>query len=149
MITGETFVVVPTAFIISSLASRVGRGICLQPSFETFIATVIETEVDPKGEVFMRRIVSGVDTGIAVNPDTVKAQIEGGHVFGLTAALYGQITFAGGQTVGTVTKVGTHGSDNVYRVRVTSKSELRDGAKYTVTFRFPGEYAAKQLVKLR
>ena len=79
------------------LPARVGRGICLQPSFETFIATVIEAEVDNQGEVFMRRIVSVVDTGIAVNPDTVEAQLQGGLIFGLTAALYGDITIAKGR----------------------------------------------------
>jgi isoquinoline 1-oxidoreductase beta subunit len=80
-----------------ALPSRVGRGICVQPSFETFIATVIEAEVDAQGEVFMRRIVSVVDTGIAVNPDTVEAQLQGGLIFGLTAALYGDITVAKGR----------------------------------------------------
>jgi isoquinoline 1-oxidoreductase subunit beta len=80
-----------------ALPSRVGRGICVQPSFETFIATVIEAEVDPQGEVFMRRIVSVVDTGIAVNPDTVVAQLEGGLIFGLTAALYGEVTIRRGR----------------------------------------------------
>jgi isoquinoline 1-oxidoreductase beta subunit len=80
-----------------ALPARVGRGICVQPSFETFIATVIEAEVDPQGEVFMRRIVSVVDTGIAVNPDTVVAQLEGGLIFGLTAALYGEVTIAKGR----------------------------------------------------
>ncbi len=80
-----------------ALPARVGRGICVQPSFETFIATVIEAEVDTQGEVFMRRIVSVVDTGIAVNPDTVEAQLQGGLIFGLTAALYGEITIAKGR----------------------------------------------------
>src|SRR4029077_14949657 len=80
-----------------ALPVRVGRGICVQPSFETFLATVIEAEVDPKADVFMRRIVSVVDTGIAVNPDTVVAQLEGGLIFGLTAALYGDITIAKGR----------------------------------------------------
>jgi isoquinoline 1-oxidoreductase subunit beta len=79
------------------LPARVGRGICVQPSFETFIATVIEAEVDSQGEVFMRRIVSVVDTGIAVNPDTVEAQLQGGLIFGLTAALYGEVTIAKGR----------------------------------------------------
>jgi isoquinoline 1-oxidoreductase subunit beta len=79
------------------LPPRVGRGVCLQPSFETFIATVIEAEIDEMGEVALRRVVSVVDTGIAVNPDTVKAQIEGGLIFGLTAALYGDITIHKGR----------------------------------------------------
>ncbi|MGY3620714.1 molybdopterin cofactor-binding domain-containing protein [Bradyrhizobium sp. USDA 10063] len=79
------------------LPPRVGRGVCLQPSFETFIATVVEAEIDEMGEVAVRRVVSVVDTGIAVNPDTVKAQIEGGLIFGLTAALYGEITIHKGR----------------------------------------------------
>ncbi len=69
------------------LPARVGRGVCLQPSFASFIATVVEAEVDEYGEVHLRRITSAVDTGIAVNPDTVAAQLQGGLVFGLTAAL--------------------------------------------------------------
>lgn len=79
------------------LPARVGRGICLQPSFGTFIATVVEAEVDHSGEIALRRIVSVVDAGIAVNPDTVQAQMEGGLVFGLTAALYGEITIENGR----------------------------------------------------
>src|SRR5712672_3452373 len=73
------------------LPARVGRGVCVQPSFETFIATVVEAEVDEHGEVQLRRVTSVVDTGIVVNPDTVVAQLEGGLIFGLTAALYGEI----------------------------------------------------------
>jgi isoquinoline 1-oxidoreductase beta subunit len=79
------------------LPARVGRGVCLQPSFASFIATVVEAEVDEQGEVRLRRITSAVDTGIAVNPDTVIAQLEGGLIFGLTAALYGEITIDKGR----------------------------------------------------
>ncbi|MGY3079094.1 CO/xanthine dehydrogenase Mo-binding subunit [Bradyrhizobium sp. LM6.10] len=79
------------------LPPRVGRGVCVQPSFASFIATVVEAEIDDIGEIVLRRITSVVDTGIAVNPDTVKAQIEGGLVFGLTAALYGEITIEKGR----------------------------------------------------
>jgi isoquinoline 1-oxidoreductase subunit beta len=79
------------------LPPRVGRGVCVQPSFASFIATVVEAEIDDIGEIRLRRIISVVDTGIAVNPDTVKAQIEGGLVFGLTAALYGEITIEKGR----------------------------------------------------
>jgi isoquinoline 1-oxidoreductase subunit beta len=79
------------------LPPRVGRGVCVQPSFASFIATVVEAEIDDIGEITLRRITSVVDTGIAVNPDTVKAQIEGGLVFGLTAALYGEITIEKGR----------------------------------------------------
>jgi isoquinoline 1-oxidoreductase beta subunit len=79
------------------LPARVGRGVCLQPSFASFIATVVEAEVDEYGEVNLRRITSAVDTGIAVNPDTVVAQLQGGLIFGLTAALYGEITIDKGR----------------------------------------------------
>src|SRR5262249_50700615 len=74
------------------LGKRIGRGVCLQPAFGSFIATVIEVEVDEQGEVLLRKIASAVDTGIVVNPDTVIAQLQGGIIFGLTAALYGEIT---------------------------------------------------------
>jgi isoquinoline 1-oxidoreductase subunit beta len=79
------------------LPARVGRGVCVQPSFASFIATVVEAEVDEQGEVHLRRVTSAVDTGIAVNPDTIKAQLEGGLIFGLTAALYGEITIDKGR----------------------------------------------------
>jgi isoquinoline 1-oxidoreductase beta subunit len=79
------------------LPARVGRGVCLQPSFASFIATVVEAEVDEQGEVHLRRITTAVDTGIAVNPDTITAQLEGGLIFGLTAALYGGITIDKGR----------------------------------------------------
>ena len=80
-----------------ALPARVGRGICVQPSFGSFIATVVEAEVDEQGEVHLRRVTSAVDTGIIVNPDTIMAQIEGGLIFGLTAALYGEITIDKGR----------------------------------------------------
>ena len=79
------------------LPARVGRGVCAQPSFGSFIATVVEAEVDDKGEVHLRRVTSAVDTGIAVNPDTIVAQLQGGLIFGLTAALFGEITIERGR----------------------------------------------------
>jgi isoquinoline 1-oxidoreductase subunit beta len=79
------------------LPPRVGRGVCLQPSFASFIATVVEAEVDEQGEIKLRRVTSVVDTGIAINPDTIMAQVEGGLIFGLTAALYGEITIDKGR----------------------------------------------------
>lgn len=80
-----------------ALPSRTGRGIAAQVSFASFIATVCEAEADENGEVKIRRVVSVVDTGIAVNPDTIVAQIQGGLIFGFTAALYGEITIAKGR----------------------------------------------------
>jgi len=79
------------------LPARTGRGVSIQPSFGSFIATVVEAEVDEKGEVYLRRVTSAVDTGIAVNPDTIRAQLQGGLIFGLTAALYGEVTIANGR----------------------------------------------------
>jgi isoquinoline 1-oxidoreductase subunit beta len=79
------------------LPSRVGRGVCVQPSFGSFIATVVEAEVDQHGEVLLRRVTTAVDVGTLVNPDSVEAQLQGGLVFGLTAALYGEITIKKGR----------------------------------------------------
>src|SRR6204780_2334804 len=76
---------------------RSGRGIAAQAAFASFIATVAEVEVGSDGEVRVRRIVCAVDTGIAVNPDGVIAQLQGGLIFGLTAALYGAITIDKGR----------------------------------------------------
>ena len=79
------------------LPARAGRGVSVQPSFGSFIATVVEAEVDEFGEVHLRRMTSAVDTGIAVNPDTIVAQLQGGLIFGLTAALYGEVTINKGR----------------------------------------------------
>jgi isoquinoline 1-oxidoreductase beta subunit len=80
-----------------ALPPRVGRGLCAQVSFGSFVATVAEVEVDNDGEVHVRRLVSAVDTGIIVNPDTTVAQLQGGLIFGVTAALYGEITLENGR----------------------------------------------------
>ncbi|HSS87481.1 MAG TPA: molybdopterin cofactor-binding domain-containing protein, partial [Reyranella sp.] len=80
-----------------TLPARAGRGVCVQPAFGSFIATVVEAEVDEQGEVRLRRVTSAVDTGIAVNPDTIAAQLEGGLIFGLTAALWGEVTIHQGR----------------------------------------------------
>ena len=79
------------------LPARCGRGVCAQPSFGSYIATVVECAVSDAGEVELRRVTTAVDTGLAVNPDTIVAQLQGGHTFGLTAALYGQITLKNGR----------------------------------------------------
>src|SRR6202044_2586663 len=79
------------------LPARTGRGVSVQPSFGSFIATIVEAEVDEHGEVHLRRVTSAVDTGIAVNPDTIVAQLQGGLIFGLTAALFGEITIDKGR----------------------------------------------------
>jgi isoquinoline 1-oxidoreductase beta subunit len=81
----------------SPLPARCGRGVAAQITFGSFIATVVECEVDEAGEVKLRRQTTAVDTGVAVNPDTVIAQLQGGHIFGQTAALYGEITLEKGR----------------------------------------------------
>jgi isoquinoline 1-oxidoreductase beta subunit len=68
-------------------------------SFETIVAHVAEVDVSPDGTVAVHRIVSAVDCGMAVNPDGLKAQIEGAIVFGLSAALHGEITIEKGAVV--------------------------------------------------
>jgi isoquinoline 1-oxidoreductase beta subunit len=79
------------------LPPRRGRGVAVQVSFASFIATIADVEVDNDGAIFVHRITSAVDTGIAVNPDTIVAQLQGGLIFGLTAALYGEITIDKGR----------------------------------------------------
>ncbi len=79
------------------LPARSGRGVAVQSVFGSHIATIAEVEVDRGGEVKVRRMVCAVDCGIAVNPDTIAAQIEGGLIFGLSAALHSEITLAKGR----------------------------------------------------
>lgn len=81
----------------ASLPEDRGRGIALHKSFGSFIAQVAEVSVSPKGEVRVHRVVCVVDCGRVVNPDIIEAQMEGGIVYGLTAALYGAITLKDGR----------------------------------------------------
>lgn len=77
------------------LAEGRGRGIALQESFGTLVAQVVEVTVSG-GETRVDRVVAAVDAGFAVSPDGLAAQIESGIVYGLTAALYGEITIENG-----------------------------------------------------
>jgi len=74
-----------------------GRGIAVHESFGSFVAQVAEASVSAEGEVRVHRVVCAVDCGRIVNPDTIKAQMESGIVFGLSAALYGKITLQNGR----------------------------------------------------
>lgn len=78
------------------LMSGFGRGVSLHQSFGSFAALVVEVAVDKSGSVTLRRLTAAVDCGVAVNPDSVVAQIQGGVLFGLSAALYNGITFKNG-----------------------------------------------------
>lgn len=73
------------------------RGIAVHESFSSYVAQVAEVSVDPSGNVKVHRVVCAVDCGQVVNPDTVAAQMEGGIVYGLTAALHGEITVKDGR----------------------------------------------------
>ncbi len=73
-----------------------GRGVAVHESFDTFVAQVVEVTVKPDKSFSVDRVVCAVDCGIAVNPDNIRAQMEGGIGFGLSAALYGAITIKNG-----------------------------------------------------
>jgi isoquinoline 1-oxidoreductase beta subunit len=73
------------------------RGIAMYNSFGSYVANVAEVSVK-EGNVRVHRVVCAVDCGITVNPDIIAAQIEGGIVFGLTAALKSEITFENGRS---------------------------------------------------
>jgi len=74
-----------------------GRGIATHFSFDTYVAQVIEASVEKNGNVRVHRVVCAVDCGRVINPDIVKAQMEGGIIFGLTAALKTEITLENGR----------------------------------------------------
>jgi isoquinoline 1-oxidoreductase subunit beta len=75
-----------------------GRGVSLMYSgWDTYLAQVFDVEVAKSGDVRVHRVVSAVDCGVMVNPDTVKAQIESGIVYGISAALWGEITVKNGR----------------------------------------------------
>jgi len=79
------------------LPDRAGRGVSVQFVFGTYMAQVAEVEVSKEGAVRVRRVVCAVDCGTVVNPDTIQAQIQGAIIFGITAALYGEITLKDGR----------------------------------------------------
>ena len=81
------------------LPSGSGRGLAVAESFGSFVAQVAEVSVDDDGQLQVTRVVCAVDCGGVVNPDSVEAQLESGIVFGLSAALFGEITFDHGKAV--------------------------------------------------
>jgi len=80
-----------------ALAPGSGRGISLLHAFGSYIAQVAEVSVSKQGDVRVGRVVCAVDCGTIVNPDTVKAQMESGIIFGISAALWGEITLKNGR----------------------------------------------------
>ena len=74
-----------------------GRGVSLQFAFGSFMAQVVNATVSAEGEVTVQRVVCAVDCGVVVNPDTVRAQVQSAVIYGLSSALYGEITFKDGR----------------------------------------------------
>ncbi|MCG8504798.1 MAG: molybdopterin-dependent oxidoreductase, partial [Sphingomonadales bacterium] len=74
-----------------------GMGVAAHRSFLTYVAAVVRVAVDEAGELTIPRIDYAVDLGRVVNPDRVRAQVEGGAIYGLSLALYSEITAAEGR----------------------------------------------------
>jgi len=93
--------------VLDAAASRAGwgkllppgvhRGIALNEAYGTFVAAVCEASIDADGEARMHRITVALDPGTVVNPMSVEMQVESSVVYGLTAALYGEITIRNGR----------------------------------------------------
>jgi isoquinoline 1-oxidoreductase beta subunit len=73
-----------------------GMGIAVHRSFLTYVATVVQVEVNDKGELRIPRVDTAVDAGLVVNPETTRSQFEGAAVFGTSLARFGEITATGG-----------------------------------------------------
>jgi isoquinoline 1-oxidoreductase beta subunit len=80
----------------AALPGNRGRGIAIHRSFGTIVAQVAEVEIT-KGKVKPRRVVCAVDAGFAMHPDGIRAQMESGIIYGLTAALYSEISIRRGR----------------------------------------------------
>jgi len=80
-----------------SLPAGRGRGVALHKSFESYVAEVAEVTVKDNGNFTVDRVVCAVDCGFAVNPDTVKAQMESAILFALSTVLYNEITLQDGR----------------------------------------------------
>ncbi|TWB08702.1 isoquinoline 1-oxidoreductase beta subunit [Rhizobium sp. ERR 1071] len=73
-----------------------GRGIAVGKAYESYVGAVVEVDATSASEIRLMRCVCAVDCGLVINPNTIAAQIEGGLIFGWTAALWGELTYAGG-----------------------------------------------------
>ncbi|HZD21755.1 MAG TPA: xanthine dehydrogenase family protein molybdopterin-binding subunit [Burkholderiales bacterium] len=101
------------------LPQGVHRGIAVAQSFGSYVAEVAEVSVDKDGRPKVHRVVAAVDCGQVVNPEIVKRQCESAIVYGLTAALYGKITFKDGQV-----EQGNFDSYPMLRMSETPKVEV-------------------------
>lgn len=108
------------------LAKGVFRGIAVHESFGSFVAQIAEVSVH-EGEVKVHRMVSAIDCGLAVNPDSLKAQMESSVSFGLGAAMQSEITFKDGMVEQSnfhdyqVMRMGNMPKVEVYIVQSTEK----------------------------
>jgi isoquinoline 1-oxidoreductase beta subunit len=81
----------------TTLPEGKARGVAVHESFSTFVAQVAEITMQPDGSVKVDRVVCAVDCGRAINPDVIRAQMEGGIGFGLGGVLYGEVTLDKGE----------------------------------------------------
>ena len=73
-----------------------GRGIAVHKSFNTYVAEIAEVSVNSDGAISIDKITCAVDCGVAVNPDVIRAQMEGGIGYGLGAVMRNEITMTKG-----------------------------------------------------
>jgi isoquinoline 1-oxidoreductase beta subunit len=86
----------PRSSVDAATGLRRGRGVALVESFGSIVAEVCDVVVAADGSVRTERVVAVVDCGLVINPDTARAQVEGGILFGLSAALAEEITLESG-----------------------------------------------------
>jgi len=110
------------------MAKGSGLGIAAHYSFVTYVAAVVEVAVDAKGQVTVPRVDIAVDCGATVNPDRVRAQMEGACVMGVAAATLGEITFKNGRAQ----------QDNFNAYEVTRMTEAPSVIRVHIV---PGDYA--------
>jgi isoquinoline 1-oxidoreductase beta subunit len=79
------------------LPKGTGRGVGLQWAFNSWLATVVEATVSDRGEITLNQVHVAADVGPVVNPDTLAAQLQGGLIFGLSMAMYSEITHTKGR----------------------------------------------------
>ena len=81
----------------SVLPAGHGRGVAVQYAFGSYLAQIVEVSVDAENQVRVHRVVCALDCGQMVNPDTIRAQLEGGVMFGLGAALWSEVLITNGR----------------------------------------------------
>ena len=120
----------------SPLPAGHGRGIAIQFAFGSYMAQVTEVSLDEAGKIRVERVVCALDCGQLVNPDSVHAQMQGGVMFGLSAALFNEITFARGRVSRVISMTFAHcGSTRRRQVEthIVTSSESPGGVGETGT----------------